>query len=90
MEGVTGVTKGMWVQLKGRLCRMKLPARRAEAKGAAQGPAWGSSCKNQACAYEMGEIMKLKVIARLEMLKWIPKQNRVWPQQLLPCLLVLD
>lgn len=87
----------MWVQLKGKLCRMKLPARRAEPKGAAQGPAWGSSCKNQVCAYEMGEIMKLEVIAsaervwvaKLEMWKWIPKQNTVWPQQLLPGLLVL-
>lgn len=88
MEGVTGVTKGMWVQLKGRLCRMNLPARRAEPKAAAQGAAWGPSCKNHVCAYEMGEIMKLEVpasaegawVTRLEMLKWIPKQNRDWPQ----------
>lgn len=92
MERITGVTKGMWVQLKGRLCRMKLPARRTEPKGAAQGPAWVSLC-----AYEKGEIMKLEVIAsavgvwvaKPEMWRWIPKQNTVWPQQFLPGLLVL-
>lgn len=76
---------------------MKLPAWRAVLNGAAQGPASVSSRKGYVCAYEMGDIGKLEGIASaeevqismLEILKWIPKPNGVWPQHLLPRLLVL-
>lgn len=65
MEGVTGLQREVG-PAEGKAVQDEGTSQESRAKGAAQGPAWGSSCKNHISAYEMGEMMKLEVIASAE------------------------